>query len=154
MARCEVLIIGIGNADRGDDAVGRVVAERLAADPLGGARVVETDGEVARLLSLLEADAVVIVDAASSNDPAGTVHRFDAAGAAIPAAMFSMSTHAMGLAECLELARALGRMPARCVVYAVSAARFDIGTPLSAEVAAVVDHVAARIREEAGAEVV
>lgn len=154
MTGSEVLVIGIGNPDRGDDAVGRVVAERLARQPPAGARVVETDGEVARLLSLLdEAAEVVIVDAASSEDSPGTVHRLDATSAAIPAAMFAMSTHAMGLAECLELARALGRMPRRCVVFAIAAATFDIGAPLSTGVAAAVDEVVARIRDEVGARV-
>jgi hydrogenase maturation protease len=146
------LIIGVGNPDRGDDAVGLIVAERLAGRAPEGVRVVETDGEVARLLALLaEADDVVIVDAAFSSGSAGIVHRFDAAASAIPAAMFSMSTHAMGLGESLELARALGQMPARCVVYAVEGGMFEIGAPLSAAVAAAVDGIVARVLDEIGA---
>ena len=47
-------------------------------------------------------------------------------------------THAFGLAEAVELARALRRLPQRLVLVGVEAVGFDYGAPLSPEVAAAV----------------
>jgi hydrogenase maturation protease len=93
------------------------------------------------------ADAVVI-DAASSGAAAGTVHRFDATGGALPAwSRSSTSTHAVGLVEAIELARTLGRLPPRLVVYGIEGERFEAGTELTPAVAAAVEAVAAAVRE-------
>lgn len=58
------------------------------------------------------------------------------------------SSHALGLAETVELARGLGRLPRRLVAYLVEGDCFDFGAPLSPAVAAAVDIVAARILAE------
>ncbi|MEX0853165.1 MAG: hydrogenase maturation protease [Bauldia sp.] len=147
------LVIGIGHPDRGDDAVGRIVAGRLNERPPVGFRVVETDGEAAKLIDLFGgADDVIIVDAGRSGAAAGTIHRLDAAFP-LPRPMFAMSSHALGLVESVELARTLGQLPERCIVFAVEAARFDLGAGLSPAVAEAVDDVVARVLEEIGAEV-
>ena len=96
------------------------------------------------------ADAVVIVDAALSGAPPGTIHRLDANAGPLPPAMFAMSTHAMGLAEAIELARTLGELPARCIVFAIEGASFDLGRPPTPEVAAAIDDVIARVLDEVG----
>jgi hydrogenase maturation protease len=46
----------------------------------------------------------------------------------------SSSTHAVGVGEAIELARALDRLPARVVVFGLEGARFEAGTTMSAEV--------------------
>ncbi len=48
----------------------------------------------------------------------------------------------MGLAEAVELARALGRLPARLVVYGIEAASFETGAEPSAAVRAAAESVA------------
>jgi hydrogenase maturation protease len=144
------LVIGLGHPDRGDDALGTLVADRLSERAPAGVSVLAL-GETAHLLDVIGgADTVVIVDAALSGAPPGTIHRFDAHAAALPQAMFAMSTHAMGLAEAIELARALDLLPDRCIVYAVEGASFDLGRPLSPAVAAAVDDVIARVLDEVG----
>jgi hydrogenase maturation protease len=70
------------------------------------------------------------------------------AAAPLPQGAFNLSTHGFGLAEAIELARALDQLPPRCVVYAVEAGSVVVGAPLSPPVAAAVPAVAARIREE------
>jgi hydrogenase maturation protease len=78
---------------------------------------------------------VTIVDAVSSGAPPGTVHELEAGGEPLPVRLFgSSSTHALGLAEALELARSLGRLPARVRVLGIEGARFDYGRGLSPEV--------------------
>ena len=51
------------------------------------------------------------------------------------------STHALGLAEAVELARSLGRLPQRVVVYGIEGESFAFGKGLSAAVAAAADRV-------------
>jgi hydrogenase maturation protease len=58
------------------------------------------------------------------------------------------STHDFGIAEAVELARILGRLPRHLVVYLVEGERFDIGARLSPAVNDAVDRVAENILAE------
>ncbi len=143
------LIIGIGNTDRGDDAVGRIVARQLRARQRTGVEIFEESGEAASLLSSIEgAGAVWFVDAAVSGAAPGTIRRFDVAAASLPQAMSSLSTHGFGLAEAIELARALKRLPSRCIVYTVEICACEAGALLTPDVAAAVEEVVARVCAE------
>jgi hydrogenase maturation protease len=143
-ARCPI-IIGIGNPDRGDDAAGRLVAQ-LLSKKLPAITVVELDGEVTSLLSHLEtASAAWLIDACQSGAPAGTIRRFDAAATALPKNLGDLSSHALGLAEAIELARALRRLPTRCTVYAIEGASFEHGAPVSPAVAKASEDVAEQV---------
>ena len=141
-------VIGIGNPDRGDDAAGRMVARRLATlRPT--LEVLELDGEASALIDCLgRLDAAYLIDACRSGQAAGTVQRLDASQSPLPADMVGWSTHGLGLAAALELARALGSLPRRCVVFAIEGRDFAPGAPLSAPVAAAVEVVAARLAAE------
>ena len=96
------------------------------------------------------ADGVIVVDAVSSGAPAGTIHRLDPLSAPIPAALSQGSTHAFGLAETIELARALDRLPDRLLVYGIEGERFEAGDELSPPVSAAVDAVREELRERLG----
>jgi hydrogenase maturation protease len=93
-------------------------------------------------------DEVFLVDAVSSGAAPGTVHRIDASERALPAEIFRASTHHLGVPEAVEIARALGPLPARLVVYGIEGASFDAGRGLTPAVAAAADGVAAAMREE------
>lgn len=137
------LVIGVGNARRGDDGVGPAVAERLRALAPAELRVLSLSGEPATLLEAWSsADRVVIIDAGIGSGPAGSVHRFEAGAAPLPAALLRSSSHSLGLAEAVELGRALRRLPDELTVYCVLGRAFEPGSPLSPEVAATVDRVA------------
>lgn len=142
--RAGLIVIGLGNAFRGDDAAGLAVARALGDDP----RVLVHEGEPIDLLERWEgAGEVIVVDAARSGAAPGTVHRLD--GLAAPAGLGG-STHAFGLAATLELARALGRAPERVTVYAIEGEDFGAGTELSAPVRAAVDELARELRGRLG----
>jgi hydrogenase maturation protease len=96
------------------------------------------------------ADAVIVVDAVNSGAPAGTIHRLDPLSEPIPAALSQGSTHAFGLAETIELARALDRLPARLLVYGIEGERFEAGDELSPPVSAAVDVVREELRAQLG----
>jgi hydrogenase maturation protease len=144
-----VLVIGVGNASRGDDAVGLVVVRHLRENPLDGVTIVPTTGDGTMLLALWQdADAVVLVDAVCTGARPGTLQRFEVGSRPLPAMFSRVSTHAFGVAEAIELARVLHQLPSLLVIYGVEGASFEIGTDLSAQVAAVVPQVVAQVRQE------
>jgi len=126
-----VVVIGIGNRLRGDDGAGVAVAERLRERVPRWVEVVACDEEPSRLMDAWRgADTAVLVDAVSSGAPAGTLHRFEAGRRPVPAQEFRSSTHAIGVSDTIELARALGRLPRRVLVYGIEAGSFEAGAPL------------------------
>lgn len=142
----EHLVIGIGNPDRGDDAAGVLVARKVH-----GGRVIEW-ADCSVLMDLWDsADDVIVVDAMFSGLPPGTVRRFDAQDERLPARAFT-STHAMGIAETVELARTLDRLPSRLTVYGIEAGDLSVGADPGMEVVAAVDRVADEINQELGRE--
>jgi len=139
------LVIGLGNPDRGDDGVGRVVARLLKPHM----PVIEHDGEATALADTLQsARRVWLIDAAQSGSPAGTIRRFDCTQD-IPMLRSTVSSHGFGLAEAIGLARALGTMPPHCIIYAIEAVCFTPGEPLSPPVAKAARDVAHHILAEA-----
>ncbi len=143
------LLIGLGNPDRGDDAVGLHVARRLAARGRPGVAVTEADGDALALLDRwADAARVVVVDAAEPAGQPGRVHRLDPLSGPLPRELRLGSTHGFGLAEAVELARTLGRLPARITIFAIEAAQFEPGAALSAPVAAAVAAATARVVAE------
>jgi hydrogenase maturation protease len=137
-----VLVAGIGNELRGDDAVGLEVADRLRERVPPGVEVVGCEQEPLRLIDTWHgADSVVVVDAIDSGGEPGTVVRLDASVDQIAERTFRSSTHAFGVGETIELARALGKLPRRVIVYGVEGAEFAAGRGLSALVDAAVGSV-------------
>ena len=131
----ETCVIGVGNAFRGDDGIGLIVARRITELALPGVTVLEESGEgVALMEAWGDADQVIVVDAVSSGSEPGTVHRFEATGQPLPALFTGHSTHAFGLAEAIELARQLDRLPDQLVVYGIEGRSFEFDHELSPEV--------------------
>ena len=145
-----VVVIGVGNEFRRDDAVGlRLIAE-LAALELPGVRLAESDGEPAGLLAEWSgAELAIVVDAvACEPTQPGRIHRTDS-GDLLPAAG-TPSSHGLGVPEAVELARVLDRLPGRLVVYAVEAADLELGVGLGPEVAAALPGLVDAVRAELG----
>ncbi len=130
------LVIGIGNEQCGDDAVGPLVARRIEARRLPGIQVHAGDLDPLGLIDLWKtAQSVILIDAMSSGRTAGAIDRFEAHAQPLPSGPFShASTHSMGVPEAIELSRALQQFPPHFVVYAVEGRNFDAGAPLSTRV--------------------
>jgi hydrogenase maturation protease len=146
-----VVVIGVGNALRHDDAAGLEVVRRLRARAEGTEiAVYEHEGETLALLDIWEgADAVVLVDAIRTGATPGTIHRVDATSVPIPVRLRgSSSTHAVGVGEAIELARVLQRLPKRIVLFGLEGRRFDAGRGLSEEVEAITDPLAEAVLRE------
>lgn len=147
--RLRRIVLGIGNPERGDDAVGRMVARHLRDTSPATIRIAEHDGEGTALLQELGGATVAfVVDASASGALPGTIRRFDVSGTPLPDLAFGLSTHGFGLAMAIELARTLGQLPERCIIYAIEGASFATGAPLSAAVQAAVPEVARRLLAE------
>jgi hydrogenase maturation protease len=135
------LLIGVGNPTRGDDAAGIEVARRV--------RRVEAYQEASGSYQLMDrwdgADEVIVVDAARSGAPAGTIHRFDAHDEPLPGGVLATSTHSVGVLETIEMARRLGRLPERVVVYGIEVGDLSPGVGLSDQVEAAVNELVAEI---------
>ncbi|MGH8094548.1 MAG: hydrogenase maturation protease [Chthoniobacterales bacterium] len=143
------LVIGLGNELRGDDGAGRVVAQRLRELALPGVEVREESGEGAALVETWKnSDAVILIDAAQSGAAPGTIHRLDASRVPVPSRFFHYSTHAFSVAEAVELARALDRLPTRLILYGIEGHDFSAGEKLSPEVGAALDELLSRVRQD------
>ena len=143
-----MLVIGLGNTDRGDDGVGPAVAERIGALQLQGVSVRTVTSHPLDLLDECgSADAVIWIDAAAVGEQPGRIQRLDPDADTLSRSS-SCSSHAFGLAETIALGRSLRRLPPRVVVYTVTGACFDTGAALSAPVSAAVVEVVARVRAE------
>jgi hydrogenase maturation protease len=141
----QVLVVGLGQRDRGDDAVGPAVVEK-AAELLPGEVTVACQEDPTALMDLWSGAALVVVaDAIRSGQPPGTVQVLHAHDGPLSVGTCTASTHAFGLAEAIELARALDRLPAQLVVVGIEATQFRLGAPLSPPVAASLDQAAQTI---------
>jgi hydrogenase maturation protease len=143
------LLVGLGSHDRGDDAVGPVVARAVSALRLPGVEVVEHEDPTALIDLWAGRPLVVVVDAVCSGGRPGSlvVLETGVGETALPESAWAATgrggTHAFGLAAAVELARALGRLPGRVVVIGVEAAGFEVGEPLSTPVALAVGRAVA-----------
>jgi hydrogenase maturation protease len=145
------VVIGVGNAYRGDDGAGREVARLVQERVSDELDVVVCELEPTRLIDAWDgAQAALVVDAVASGAEPGTVHRFDATREALPSREFRSSTHALGIGETIELARALGRLPEQIVVFGIEGEVFGSGTDLSPGAQAGVERAVGLVLEEAG----
>jgi hydrogenase maturation protease len=144
-----LLIIGIGNEYRHDDAAGLFVARRLKKELPEEIMILEQSGEGTVLLETLQqAEAAILIDAVSSGAAAGTIYHLEARTEAIPAKFFNYSTHAFSLAEAVELARALNQLPERLTIYGIEGENFTAGLGLSTAVREAANKVVERIAQE------
>jgi hydrogenase maturation protease len=144
-----MMILGVGNAFRGDDAAGLQAARRLAGRVPPGVVLTEREGDLAGLLEDWRGqDAVIVIDALSSGRAPGAVVRFDASETPVPSGFSRMSTHAFGPAEAIELGRILGNVPPRVLIFGIEGRTFAAGVRLSAEAERGVEEAVLRILQE------
>ena len=144
-----IVVIGIGNAYRSDDAAGLIAARRVKEQVPEHCSVIENTGEGAALMELWkEADQVIVIDAVRSGAAPGTVSRFDSTLRPLPASVFRDSTHAFSLPEAVELGRALKQLPRQLIVYGVEGQNFQAGTDLSPAVELAMQNLVERVLQE------
>lgn len=145
----QLLVIGIGTELYGDDAAGLAVSRSLRSIELPRfAEIVEFSGDGTSLINLWEdAGAVILIDCVSAQTLPGTIVAIDLLHGSLPP-HWRRSTHNFGLAEAIELARIMGRLPASLMLYGIQGKTVDQGHGLSPEVRIAVEKVAAMIELE------
>lgn len=144
-----VLVIGVGNCLRGDDAVGLEVALRLRKKAMLEAKILEHQGEVSSLIDAwLNYEIVILIDATSSSRTPGSITCFNATETPLPAEIFDVSTHSLGVAQAVELARVLGKLPKKLIVIGIEGAEFGNEEKISTEVEDAIKDVVLTVERE------
>ena len=144
-----IIVVGVGNVYRSDDGIGLAVLEELRTHGLAGVMYVESNGDGPALLETWTPDSsVILIDAAVSKTPAGTILRFDALTQPLPTDFSFASTHNFGVAEAIRLAHTLHRLPSKLIIYAIVGKNFAAGDALSPEVAHALQQIVHRVRQE------
>jgi hydrogenase maturation protease len=148
------VVIGVGNDYRRDDGFGPAVVAALAGRQADDPRLAEvdlrvSDGEPTRLIDLWTgADLAVVVDAVLDDGRhAGDRHELSLDALDQLADGHSARSHGISLGSTVALGQALGRLPRRLVVLAVSGTEFGFGQGLTPPVAAAVPAVVERACE-------
>ena len=137
----KLLVIGVGQTLRGDDAVGVVAVQSWQAQFPQTANHPEVQVEISELpgLDLLEllsgAEYALIVDAVQSGKSPGEIHILDERGISAfdPG---TGSAHGWGVAETIQLGRTLKRndLPKEIKFIGIKAGQFETGASLSQEI--------------------
>lgn len=127
-----MMVIGIGNEFRRDDAMGLIAVRRLRER--GVAAENHKDDPLALMDRWTMAAGVILIDAVSSGAEAGTLHFLDVSAKPLSRERFKSSTHALGLADAVELSRALGTLPPQVYVFGIEVRDVRAGVGLSPEV--------------------
>jgi hydrogenase maturation protease len=134
----------------GDDAFGPEVSRRLRELELPGVNVVDLDLKPAALLDHLPwPDLLILVDAVDAPQlSAEELIEIDLAREDLPALLHddALSSHGLGLAAQLELARRLGLLPPKARFLGAPLRGAVLGTAARAELAQLVERTVARIR--------
>lgn len=138
-ARCELLILGLGNVLCGDDGAGAFAVRALEKQYLTPPGVSIIDGGtlgLALLPLLLDAKRVMIADAVrDSNAAAGAIVRFEGDDVG-PAARERLSCHQIGVADLLDGASLLGQLPGTLILIGIVAEDLSLRVGLSSDVRA------------------
>ncbi|WP_338466190.1 hydrogenase maturation protease [Novosphingobium sp. ZN18A2] len=147
--RLGVLVLCVGNRDRGDDGFGLAVADRLEGYLPKGTRLIRCSGDVLGLIEdLSSCEALVCVDAAAPITVPGTIHRIDLGSEDLPSDLDMVSSHTFGLTEAITLARALELSPPKIVVFAIEGWSFQLGAPMTPQALQAIGPLGARVLAE------
>jgi hydrogenase maturation protease len=138
-----ILVIGIGNPSRGDDAIGSMAVELLESQGIPGVELItDFQLQVEHALDLVGRRAVVFVDACVNASRAFSFEAVSATGRR------HALSHAISPAAVLDAYRAYTReAPPSAHVLAIRGFDFGLGKPLSAASAANLDAALAMLVE-------
>lgn len=135
-----IILVGLGHPDRGDDSLGPRAIETLKKR-LPEVYMTSILGDVASLIDIFATHReVILIDAVySSNSPSGTVYRLDKNLHQGLAQSCRSSTHAFDLSQVIEIANNLNSLPDKLIIFGIEGANFNVGDGLSPQVAAQFD---------------
>lgn len=139
-----LLVVGLGNEIRGDDAAGLLTVRALRKlDPVG-VDVKESTGDAASLAeSIAQYSEVIVVDAVETTGMPGRVIEIPRESIA---AQGRRGTHGAGLAEAIGLAGVLGGHPS-VLVIGITGRKFELGSKPDPEVVRAAAELAVDLEE-------
>lgn len=144
-----VLIIGVGNDFRKDDAAGLTCLRSLRREVDLDADLRESDGEGSRLIELWRCrDHVILLDSSEPGSFPGRIRRLGVFESGQLLKKLEPSSHVLGLAEAIHLSRTLGELPLDLVVYTIEAADVSMGQGLTPAVAAAIPDLVRCVAQE------
>lgn len=144
-----VLILGVGNDFRRDDAAGLVALRSLRGEIDVDADLRESDGEGGRLCELWRCrDNVILLDSSEPGSSPGRIRRVGVLEADQISTSHGTSSHILGVAEAIRLSRRLGELPVNLVVYTIEAADVSMGRGLTLAVADAIPELARCVARE------
>jgi hydrogenase maturation protease len=145
-----ILVLGLGNTIMTDDGFGVRVVEALLSRFRFHGEITLLDGGTLGLdllPCLEEVERLLIVDAMEMQSPPGTVFHLE--WGEVPRAFASkLSVHQVGIQELLAVSELLGHLPQDVVAWGVQPECTEMGTELTATVAAALEPVVAGVLEE------
>lgn len=145
-----IRVVGLGNAWRGDDAVGLLTAERLEQQAIAGIEVLRLETPDWQMFEGLRSeDHLIVIDGCLNGSPPGTILRLDIHELST-CGLRHCSSHGLGLAHWLAMAAALGEETGRLLIYAVSIGQTKMGAPLSPEVAQAIEQLLPILQRQIG----
>jgi hydrogenase maturation protease len=144
-----MLVLGIGNPLLGDDGFGVEVAQRLeAANELADVEIIDGGTQGLYLLPYLQGRShVIVADAIAFGGKPGEIVKLNADQ--IPARLQAkISEHQISFQEVMALMQLLGEQPQEFVFFGVEPKSNEWGDGLSPEIAAAVEPVIEKIKEQ------
>ena len=134
----KIMLIGIGHPDRGDDALGSILLENIKAKVENTLATQHILGDMAQLIDCFEHyHIVIIIDAiVTRQKPIGTCYRFENEAILPISHGVTTSTHSFDLGQTLQLAKNLGVLPNKLILYGIEVGHFEHGKPMSEAVTA------------------
>ena len=149
--RIKILVIGIGNEFRCDDAIGIITARMLRDKKTVNTDVAENNGDGALLIEQWQGyEKVILIDAVKLNNYPGRVHVIDANNNPLPKDISLDSSHLFNIPEAIETARVLKRLPGKMTIYGIEGKNFNAGTEITKEVSEASGEVVSKVLNEIG----
>jgi hydrogenase maturation protease len=122
-------VIGIGNALRGDDAIGPIIIEKLIEEKKDTPAVfIDAGSDAFTVLEhLLEKDPLLIIDCAKMGMDPGDIKLFDVDDASIKEVSKIVSLHGFGFADVYRMGKSIGDVaPCKIIGVEPKTVAFDI----------------------------
>lgn len=145
----DIIVVGIGNPYREDDAAGWAVVDALQEKVNGAVPCSKQRGDIAELMDLfMNYPTVYLVDACRTDATAGSWQRIDVRQNPLPLENAQTSTHGLSISQAVALAKNLDQLPSKLIVYTIAGDHYALSEKLSPAVEQSISHVAQAIYNE------
>lgn len=144
----EIIIVGVGNPYRGDDGAGWAVIDGLKKRLNSNIELLKQKGDIAEIIDIFSTHPCVYLVDACSSQAVHSWQRIDVLVQPIQEKHSLTSTHGFSIAQAVSLAKNLGQLPNKLILYAINGDHYAMSDVLSPSVKQSIDHVINEILNE------